>query len=48
MTDDDLWNIVLEGTKRQNPMAAACQVSHHNLIGGHAYGILKGLCLKDS
>lgn len=48
MTDDDLWKIVLAGTKAKNPMAAACQVSRHNLIGGHAYGILKGICLTDS
>jgi hypothetical protein len=40
--------MVLEGTKANNPMAAACNVSHYNLVGGHAYGILKGMCLTDS
>jgi len=48
MTDDDLWRIVTEGSKRKNPMAAACQVSHHNLVAGHAYGILDGLCLTTN
>ena len=48
VTDDDLWNIVMEGTKNNDPMAAACTVSHYNLIAGHAYGILKGLCLTDA
>lgn len=40
--------MVLDGTKANNPMAAACQESHYNLVGGHAYGILKGMCLTDS
>jgi hypothetical protein len=47
MSDDELWSIVRDGTERRNPMAAACTVSHYNLIAGHAYGILKGLCLTD-
>jgi len=45
MTDDELWNIVIEGAKAKNPMAAACNVSHYNMVAGHAYGILDGLCL---
>jgi len=48
LTDDELWKIVTEDTKRKNPMAAACQVSHHNLAAGHAYGILEGLCLTTN
>lgn len=48
MTDDELWEIVLDGTKNRNPMAAACMQSHYNLIAGHAYGILKGLCLTTN
>ena len=48
MTDDSLWDIVINGTERQDPMAAACRVSHHNLVAGHAYGILKGMCLTTN
>jgi len=48
MTDDELWEIVLSGTKNKDPMAAACQVSHYGLIAGHAYGILEGICLTNS
>lgn len=29
-------------------MAAACKVSHYNLIAGHAYGILDALCLTTN
>ena len=47
ISDDELWKIVVDGTNARNPMAAACTVSHYNLIAGHAYGILKGLCLTD-
>lgn len=48
VTDDELWDIIVEGTNAKNPMAAACTVSHYNLIAGHAYGILKGLCLTEN
>jgi hypothetical protein len=48
LTDDELWHIIKDGTERQNPMAAACTVSHYNLIAGHAYGILKGICLTTN
>lgn len=48
MTDDELWTIVTEGYKARNPMAAGCDVSHYNLVGGHAYGVLKGICLTDA
>jgi len=48
MTDAELWTIVREGTEASNPMAAACQSGAHNLVGGHAYGILKGLCLTTN
>jgi len=40
LTDDELWKIVVAGTEAGNPMAAACMVSHYNIIAGHAYGIL--------
>jgi len=40
VSDDELWDIIVEGTNAKNPMAAACTVSHYNLIAGHAYGIL--------
>jgi hypothetical protein len=45
LTDDELWNMVLDSTHKRNPMGAACYVSHHNIVSGHAYGVLKGLCL---
>lgn len=48
MTDDELWEIVRSGTLRRDPMVAACHVSDHGLVAGHAYSILEGICLKDT
>jgi len=48
MTDDELWNLVEEGARAKNPMAAACMVSHYNMVPGHAYGILDTLCLTTN
>jgi len=30
-----------------NPMAAACYVSHYNMVSGHAYGIVGYVQLSD-
>jgi hypothetical protein len=48
MTDTQLWDIVVDGLNHKNPMAAACQVSHFNMVSGHAYGIVGAAELKDS
>lgn len=45
MTNDELWDIVITGTLKKDPMAASCFVSQYGLTAGHAYSILEGICL---
>jgi hypothetical protein len=40
MTDDDLWSLVTNGFAKDYSMGAGCQVSHFNMISGHAYGVI--------
>jgi hypothetical protein len=48
MTDTQFWDIVVDGLSKKNPMAAACQVSHYNMVSGHAYGIVGAVELKNN
>lgn len=40
MTDDQLWDHVNWGLSHDYNMGAACQVSHFNMVSGHAYGVI--------
>merc|ERR1712127_385049 len=45
-SDDDLWAQVTSNLKNDYNMGAACQVSHHHMVSGHAYGVIGALELK--
>jgi len=40
MTEDQLWTHVTNGFAKDYNMGAGCQVSHFNMISGHAYGVI--------
>jgi hypothetical protein len=46
MTDDSLWEHIQYATGKQYTMGAGCQVSHFNMISGHAYGLIGSAELK--
>lgn len=46
MTDDQLWDHVNWGLSHDYNMGAACQVSHFNMVSGHAYGVIDAVELK--
>jgi hypothetical protein len=45
MTDDDLWAHIQNGLAKDYSMGAGCQVSHFNMISGHAYGVIGAVTL---
>jgi len=46
MTDDSLWHLVQNGIAKDYNMGAGCQVSHFNMVGGHAYGVIGAVKLQ--
>ena len=43
---DALWDIVQDGLANNYNMGAVCNVSHFNMISGHAYGLIGAVTLK--
>jgi len=46
ISDAQLWTLVEDGLSKDYNMGAACQVSHFNMISGHAYGTIGAVTLK--
>lgn len=46
MTPETLWGFVQDGLSKDYNMGAACQVSHFNMVSGHAYGVIGAVELK--
>ena len=45
-SNDELWEQVQTNLENDYNMGAACQVSHHHMVSGHAYGVIGALELK--